>query len=58
MKKNIAVIAGGDSSEYYISLQSAETIAKAIDKEKYNVYTILIKDNNWEVIGLVCVGSV
>ncbi len=49
MKKNIAVIAGGDSSEYYISLQSAETIAKGIDKEKFNVYTVLIKDNNWEL---------
>ncbi len=49
MKKNIAVIGGGNSSEYFISLQSAETIAKAIDKEKYNVYTIQIKGNDWEL---------
>lgn len=55
MKKNIAVIAGGNSSEYYISLQSAETIANEIDKEKYNVYTVLIKDNEWELTsGLYC----
>ncbi|MEN8118739.1 MAG: D-alanine--D-alanine ligase [Bacteroidota bacterium] len=49
MKKNIAVIAGGNSSEYYISLQSAETIAKNIDKEKYNVYTVLVKGKDWEL---------
>ncbi len=49
MKKNIAVIGGGNSSEYFISLQSAETIAKAIDKEKYNVYTVQIKGNDWEL---------
>jgi len=49
MKKNISVIAGGDSSEYYISLQSAETIANGIDKEKFNVYTVLLKGNDWEL---------
>ncbi len=49
MKQNIAVIAGGNSSEYYISLQSAETIANEIDKEKFNVYTVLIKGNEWEL---------
>ena len=49
MKKNIAVITGGDSSEYYISLQSAETIANGIDKEKFNVYMVLIKGNDWEL---------
>jgi D-alanine-D-alanine ligase len=49
MKKNIALITGGNSSEYFISLQSAETIAKEIDKEKYNVFTVLIKNNDWEL---------
>lgn len=49
MKKNIAVIGGGNSSEYFISLQSAETIAKAIDKEKYNVYTVQLKGTDWEL---------
>ena len=49
MKKNIAIVAGGDSSEYVISLKSAEQIAKWIDKEKYNVYTILAKGTEWIV---------
>ena len=47
MKKNIAIVAGGDSSEYVISLKSAEQIAKWLDKDKYNVYTILARSTEW-----------
>lgn len=47
MKKNIALLAGGDSSEHDISLQSAEQISKLIDKKKYNVFTILVKGAEW-----------
>ena len=36
MKKNIAIIAGGDSSEIVISLKSAEGIHSFIDNDKYN----------------------
>ncbi len=50
MKKNVVVIGGGNSSEYVISLQSAERIANSIDKQKYNVYTVIIKGNDWELI--------
>ncbi|MDX9696390.1 MAG: D-alanine--D-alanine ligase [Bacteroidales bacterium] len=49
MKKNIAIVAGGDSSEYVISLKSADQVAKWIDKEKYNAYTILAKSTEWVV---------
>ncbi len=49
-KKNIAVLAGGNSSEFFISLKSAETVANEIDKEKYNVYTVQIKDSEWTLI--------
>ena len=48
MKKTIAIIAGGDSSEHDVSLRSAEGINSWIDKEKYDVYTIEIKGLNWE----------
>ncbi|MDR3060979.1 MAG: D-alanine--D-alanine ligase [Dysgonamonadaceae bacterium] len=48
-KKNIAIIAGGDSSEYIISLKSAEGIYSFIDKEKYNLYVVLIKKGDWHV---------
>ena len=38
MKRNIAIVAGGDSSEIVISLKSAEGIFSFLDKDKYNVY--------------------
>jgi D-alanine-D-alanine ligase len=48
-KKNIAIIAGGDSGEYEISIKSGEQLLKQIDKTKYNPYLIHIKGTNWEV---------
>lgn len=47
--KNIAILAGGNSSEEGISLKSAAQIANWLDKEKYNVYKILVKGTNWTV---------
>ena len=34
MKKNIVIVAGGDSSEVIVSLKSAEGIYSFLDKEK------------------------
>ena len=42
MKRNIAIVAGGDSSEIVISLKSAEGIFSFLDIDKYNVYLSLI----------------
>lgn len=36
--KNIAVIAGGDSGEYVISVKSGAIVAQNIPKEKYRVF--------------------
>ena len=47
MKKNIALLAGGYSGEYVISIQTAETIEKHLDKERYNVYTIIVTKEDW-----------
>ncbi len=47
MKKNIALIAGGDSGEYVISIKSAELTRKNIDHDLYNVYTILMYGGKW-----------
>ena len=49
MKKNIAVVYGGDSSEFVVSVKSSENVYKAIDAEKYNVWKVQIKGLNWEV---------
>ena len=48
MKRIIAIVAGGDSSEHDVSLRSAEGIDSFLDKEKYEVYTIEIKGTAWE----------
>ena len=49
MKKNIAIVAGGDSSEVVVSLKSANGIYSFIDKNKYNLYIAVIKKNEWTV---------
>ena len=42
-KKNIAIIAGGDSVEHDISLSSANTVLKNIDKLLYNPFLVHLK---------------
>lgn len=46
-KKNIALMAGGNSGEYEISIQSAKQIEENIDKEKYNIYKIILIQRDW-----------
>jgi D-alanine--D-alanine ligase len=48
-KKNIAIVAGGYSSEVIISLKSADGIYSFLNKERYNIYTVLITENEWVV---------
>ncbi len=47
MKKNIALLAGGYSGEYVISIQTAATIRKNLDEERYNIYTIVVTKDDW-----------
>ncbi len=48
MKQNLAVIFGGESSEYEVSLRSATFIIENIDCEKYNVVKIgITKTGQW-----------
>ncbi|WP_299111979.1 D-alanine--D-alanine ligase [uncultured Winogradskyella sp.] len=47
MKKNIAIIMGGYSSEYKISLKSGNVVFDKLDKNKYNAYRIHIFKNKW-----------
>ncbi len=47
MKKNIAIIMGGYSSEYKISLKSGNVVFDALDKNKYNAYRIHIFKDKW-----------
>ena len=45
--KNIAILAGGNSSEEGISLKGAAQITKWLSKTSYNVYTVLVKGTSW-----------
>lgn len=47
MKKNIALLAGGYSGEYVISIQTAQTIQKNIESDLYNVYKIIVTREGW-----------
>lgn len=48
MKKNTLFLFGGESSEHEISLISAYNVLNAVDRDKYNIYTIgITKDGQW-----------
>lgn len=47
MKKNIALLAGGYSGEYVISIQTAETIEKNLNPDIYNTYKIIVTRDGW-----------
>mgnify|MGYP003624258295 FL=1 len=47
MKKNIAIIMGGYSSEYQISLKSGNVVFETLDTSKYNAYRIHIFKDKW-----------
>ena len=49
MKKNIAIVAGGDSSEVVVSLKSAAGIQSFMDKERYNIFIVTIVGKLWQV---------
>lgn len=48
MKKTIAIIAGGDSSEHDVSLRSAAGIDSWLDRELFNVYIVELSSHAWE----------
>ncbi|MBR1389270.1 MAG: D-alanine--D-alanine ligase [Prevotella sp.] len=49
MKRTIAIVCGGDSSEHDVSLRSAQGLYSFFDKERYNVYIVDIKGLDWHV---------
>ena len=46
-KKNIAVVMGGYSDEYKVSLKSGQLIYDSLDRELYNVYKVVILKEEW-----------
>lgn len=47
--ENIAIIYGGNSSEFEVSIQSGKNVAANIDRSRYNVYEVLLKGASWRV---------
>ncbi len=47
MKNNIALLAGGYSGEFVISIKTAATIEKNLNPDQYNVYKIIITRDEW-----------
>ncbi len=50
MKKKIALVTGGYTGESVISLKSAAVVERIIDREKYDVFKILIYPENWHYL--------
>lgn len=50
MKRKIAIICGGDTSEHDVSMRSAAGIASFLDKERYLIYVVEIHAGKWNVL--------
>ena len=50
MKKNIAIIMGGYSSEYGISIKSGNVVYQHLDKDKFNAYRVVITKERWYML--------
>ena len=48
--KNIEIVAGGDASEYGVSLRSAEGILSFMDKEKFNRVVVELRGMQWHAL--------
>ena len=49
MKRTIAIVCGGDTSEFEVSLRSAQGIYSFIDKEKYTLYIVEMHGLDWHI---------
>ena len=49
MKKNVAIVTGGDSSELVISLKSADQVRLHLDPVKYETFIVYIREDDWHV---------
>ena len=49
LKRTIAIVCGGDSSEHDVSMHSAQGLYSFFDKERYNVYIVDVKGIDWHV---------
>lgn len=46
-KKNVAVVMGGYSDEYIVSLKSGQLIYDSLDRDLYDVYKVIVLKDKW-----------
>lgn len=49
LKRVIAIVCGGDSSEHDVSMRSAQGLYSFFDKDRYDVYIVDVKGQDWHV---------
>ena len=49
MKKRIAIVCGGDSSEHDVSMRSGAGLYSFFDKDKYDVFLVETRGMDWQV---------
>lgn len=49
VKKRVAVIYGGNSSEHQVSVNSGKNVAESLDRSLYDIYEIEIKGKSWRL---------
>ena len=49
MSKNIAILAGGNSSEFPVSMNSAKTLEDSLKDTDYNVFKIILSGTSWKL---------
>jgi len=49
MKKIVALVYGGDSSEAEVSVKSGKHVARHIDRERYEFFEVLVRGRDWGV---------
>ncbi|KOH44280.1 D-alanine--D-alanine ligase [Sunxiuqinia dokdonensis] len=50
MKKNIAVVYGGDSSEYVVSVMSSKNVLQAIDQDLFRPWAVEMRGTDWKLV--------
>ena len=45
--KNVAIICGGDSGEFEISVNSANVVKRNLDPQRYDSYIVVVSKKGW-----------
>lgn len=49
LKRTIAIVCGGDSSEHDVSMRSAQGLYSFFDKDRYDVFIVDVRGTDWHV---------